>query len=204
VPARLAAVELLAVDRADEVDHEEVAVVGRALHGLERRERLAQALQLGLNLLRVDRRVAPADLQALVLPELRGRHDAYLDRESERQPRLGQVGQVELRVADGGDAGVGQRLLVPARQPAPHGLVHDGLAADLAQHDLGRHLALAKARHPHLAAELRGRAAHLALEGLAGHLDLDAHARVPEVGGLGRQGCRHGAADDTLHTRESP
>jgi hypothetical protein len=83
------------------------------------------------------------------------------------------------------------RLLVPARQPAADGLVHDGLAAHLSQHHLGRHLALAEAGHAQLPPQLRGGAPQLALERLGGHLHLHAHARVVELGRLGRNGGGH-------------
>ena len=192
--AALAALERLAVDRADVVHDHEVALGGGALDRLERGERLAQALELGLHLLLVDLRLAPAHLDALVVAELRRRHHADLDREGERRALLGEVGEVDLRVADGLDPGVRERLLVPGGQPAADRLVEHGLAAHLAQHDLRRHLAAAEAGHAHLAAELRRRALQLALERLGGHLDLHAHARVGELCDVRLHG-RHGTAD---------
>ena len=193
VTARLAALERLAVHLAHEVDHREVALAGRAIDGLERRERLAQALELRLHLVGADVRLAAADLEPLVVAQLGGRDDTHLDREGERRAGLGQVGQVELGIADRADARFRHRLLVPAGQPAADGLVHHGLAADLAQHDLGGHLAAAEAGHAHLAAELGGRVAQLALERLARDLHLHAHARVAELRCLGLDGGCHGS-----------
>ena len=60
VAAGASALELLPVDTTGEVHHHEVAVGRLALHGLEGRERLAHALQLGLQRLRVDARFAAA------------------------------------------------------------------------------------------------------------------------------------------------
>ena len=59
--------------------------------GLERGERLAHALELGLHLLGVDARLAAADLDAVVVAELGRRHHADLDREGERRALLGQI-----------------------------------------------------------------------------------------------------------------
>ena len=71
-------------------------------------------------------------------------------------PCVGQVAEVELRVADGRDAGVVDRLLVPAAERAADGLVEHGLAADALDDDRRRNLALAEARDPHVAPERRG------------------------------------------------
>ena len=142
--AALPALELRAVERADVVHDHEVALACGTLHRLERGERLADALELGLHLLVVDLRLAAADLDALVVAELRGRHDADLDREGERGALLRQVREVHLRVAHGLDAGVRERLLVPAGQPAANGLVEHRLAADLLEHHLGGTLPLRK------------------------------------------------------------
>src|SRR6185295_4979132 len=76
VAAALAALERLAVDAPDVVDHHEVAVLGGALHGVERGERVAQALDLGLHVLLGNLDLAAADLEVLVVAELRLRADA--------------------------------------------------------------------------------------------------------------------------------
>ena len=181
LPAALAALEGRPVDRPDVVHDDEVALARLALDRLERRERLAQALELGLDLLVVDLGLAAPDLDALVVAELRRRHHADLDREGERRALLGQVVEVHLRVADGLDARVRERLLVPARQAAAHGLVEHRLAAHLPQHDLRRHLAAAEPGHAHLAPQLGRGGLQLALERLGRDLHLHAHARVGEL-----------------------
>ena len=137
VAARLAALERLAVDRADEVEHHEVAVLRLALDGLERRGLLAHALELLVDLGVGRLGLAAADLEALVVAELRLRADGDLDREGERRALLGQVGQVELRVADGGD--LARRCTARSYQPGSacaDGLVEHRLAAELADDHL--------------------------------------------------------------------
>ena len=170
-------------------------VARRALDRLERCERLADALELGLDLLVVDLRLAAPDLDALVLAELRRRHHADLDREGERGALLRQVVEVHLRVADGLDAGVRDRLLVPARQAPPDGLVEHRLAAHLLEHDLRRHLAAAEAGHAHLASELGRGGLQLALERLGRDLHLHAHARVRKLRRRRLYGGRHWTRD---------
>ena len=71
---------------------------------------------------------------------------------------------------------------------APQRLVEHRLAAELAHHDLRRHLALAEAGHLHLARELLGGRRELLLDGGRLDLDVDAHARPVELG----RGCLHG------------
>ena len=67
--------------RADVVDHDEVAVLGGALGGLQAREPLAHRLYLLLDLLLRRRRLAARDLEAGVLAERRLREHSDLDRE---------------------------------------------------------------------------------------------------------------------------
>src|SRR5207245_1829247 len=116
--ARLAALERLSVHRPGEVDHHEVAALRGAVDVLERRGGLAQALELGVDGLGRHLRLAAAHLEPLVLAELRLRADADLDRELERRPGVGQLGEVEARIADGHDPRVRDGLLVPAGQGA--------------------------------------------------------------------------------------
>src|SRR5215211_1065853 len=183
VAARLAALEGLAADRSAEVHDHEVALPRLPLHGLERGHRLAQPLELGLDLLGIDRWFAPADLNTPPVPELGRRAHPDLDRERERGAPLGQVAEVELGVADGGQAGVVQGLLVPARKRATDGFVENGITPDLLDHDLRRDLALAKAGHAHLAADGAGGRPELMLEGLGRYLHIHADTRLAELGG---------------------
>ena len=132
--------------------------------------------------------LAAARLDSLVVAELAfGRTPTSIVND-ERVALLRQVRQVELRVADGRDAGVRDGLLVPRRKCAAERLVEHGLAPELAQHDLRRHLALAEAGHLHLARELLGGGVELLLDGGGLDLDVDAHARPVELG----RGCLHG------------
>ena len=115
---------------------------------------------------------------------------------SSGEPFSGRSLEVELGVADRRDAGVLDRLLVPAGERAAHGLVEHGLAPDALDHDLRRDLALAEAGDLQLLADLAGGALHLALERGALDLDLQAHARVAELLGGGLHGGGHASATD--------
>ena len=105
----------------------------------------------------------------------------------------GRLVEVEIGVAHGGEARIADGLLVPLGQGVADGLVDDGGAADLLQHDLRRDLALAEAVDLHVAAELDGRIADRALDGVGADLGLHAHARVAEILG-GRLNGGHGGA----------
>ena len=64
--------------------HDLVAALRRALDGLERGHPVAQALDLGVDRRRRPPGLAPADLQALVVPSVAVRAHADLDREGQR------------------------------------------------------------------------------------------------------------------------
>ena len=188
-----AALELLAVDAADVVDHDVVARLRGALDGVERRQPVAQPVDLLVDLRIVDMGLAPADLEALVLAELRDRADADLDRELERLPFGGQlVRDIELGLADRRDPGAVDRVRVPAPERAPDGLVEHRLAAEPADHDRRRHLALAKPGHAHLAAELARGLLDAPLDLLGSDLRLDAHARLGQLGDVCLDAIGHG------------
>ena len=185
--------------RAEIVDHDVIAVLGRALDGLERREAVAQALEL-----LVDRRSSTCGSRRptsrpLYSPSLRLRAHADLDRERQRLALGGQLADVELGLADGRDPGRVDRVDVPAAERAAQRLVEHRLAAEPADHDRRRHLALAKAGDPHLAPELAGGLLDAALDLLGGHLGVDAHARLRQLGDacLDRGMGGH-AADDSF------
>ena len=140
-----------------------------------------------------------ADLDAVVVAELGRRHDADLDGEGERRALLGKVAQVHLRVADGGDPGLGHRLLVPAGQPAPHGLVEHGLAADLLEDHLRGHLPAAEAGHLQLAPDRLGGAARARARARRSATSTSRRTRESlELGGGGLHGSGHAGAEDSV------
>ena len=180
--AALAAGERLAVERAEEVHHHEVAAGGGAVGRLELGAALAQGLDLGLDRLVADVRLAAADLEPLVVAELGLRADADLDREAQRLALAGQLGQVEVGLADRDDLRAVDRGRVPAGDRLADGLVEHGVAADALDDHRRRHLAGAEAGDAQVAAErLRGLGDAL-LDLGGGHLGLDADARLGQLG----------------------
>ena len=137
--------------------------------------------------------LALADLDALVLAERRRRAHADLDGEGQRLALAGEVADVELGVADGMDAGGVDRVEVPAAHRAAHGLVEHALAPDALDHDRRRHLALAKAGHAQVLAELARGGLHAPLDLLGGDLGLHAHARFGQLGDGRLDGGGHGS-----------
>ena len=151
----------------------------------------------------VDLRLAAGDLEAPVVAELGLGQHADLDRELERLALRRQLAEIELRVADGHDPGGLDRVGVPARERVAHGLLEHRLAPDALDHQRRGHLAAAEARELQLAPELARLALEAPLELAGGHLHLQAHARVAELG----DGCLHGdghARHDTVPPREHP
>ncbi len=190
--APLAALERLALagvpdELAGVVDHHEVTALRGTLRGLQAREALAQLLDLALHELLLDDRLGTADLETPVLAQLGLRQHADLDRELEALPTRGQLPEIDLRVAHRDDAGGVDGVGVPARESVAHGLLQDGLAPDTLDHQRRGHLAASKARELQLAGELAGLVldAHLELPG--GHLHLQAHPRLGQLGDGGRE-----------------
>ena len=189
-----ASLELRSTDGAHVVDHHVVAVLGRALHGVERRQPVAQPVDLLVDLGIVDLRLAAADLESLVLAEPGRRAHADLDRERQRLALLRQVADVELGLADRRDAGAVDRVRVPAPERAANRLVEDRVAAQPADHDRRRHLALAEAGYAHLAAELARGLLDAPLDLLGSDFGLDADARLGQLGDAGLDGVSHGGS----------
>src|SRR5215218_5740759 len=191
--AAIAAGERLAVERALVIHHDEVARLGRALDGLEPAGALAQRLDPRLDLLVGGGRLALADLEALVVAELRLGPHADLDRERQRLAVAGQLAHVEPRLADWDDRGGVDRRRVPGADRVAHRLVEDDLAADALDHDGRGRLAGAEAGHAHAASERARRLRDALLDLLRRYLGLDAHARLRQLGhGCGDGGCGHG------------
>src|SRR5205085_11302383 len=113
-----------------------------------------------------------ANLEALVLAELRVGAHAELDRERQRLACSGEVADVQLRLADRCDARRVDRVHVPATKRAAQRLVEHRLAAEATDHDRWRHLALAKSRDPHLATKRLRSLLDAALDFLRGDLGL--------------------------------
>ncbi len=191
LPAWLAALEVLARERADVVDDNEVAGSGGALRGLEPSKTLAHRVGLLLDLVVRDLGLTPTDLKALVLAELRLRKHADLDRELQRLPLRRKLAEVDLGIPDGDDAGALDRVGVPAGEGVADGFLEHRLAADALDHQRRRHLAAAKTWELELAPELARLLLEATLDLPGGNLDLQAHTRVPELGDGGLHGCWH-------------
>jgi hypothetical protein len=120
--------------------------------------------------------LAAADLEALVVAELRLRADADLDREPQRLALARELREVEVRLADRGDPRGVDRRGVPAAERVAHGLVEHRLAADALDHDRRRRLAGAEARDADAARERLGGLRHPLLDLRRRDLGLHAHA----------------------------
>src|SRR5207237_278689 len=153
--------------RARVVHHHEVTLGGGTLGGLQARQALAHGGDLLVDLLVRHGGLAASDLEALVLAELGAREHPDLDRELERVPLWGELGEAQLRIAHGHDPGGHDRRRVPAGEAVAHRLLEHRLAAHPLKHERRRHLSAPEARKLHLAPELR----RLALQAL---LDLPA------------------------------
>src|SRR5206468_509443 len=114
--AALAALERLAVDRAQLVHDDEVALRGRLLDRLQSRGALAQRLELGVDARRVDLGLAAAELQALVVAELGGRAHADLEVELQRLALLGRDLRLHAntRLGQVGDGRPHRRRTIPS------------------------------------------------------------------------------------------
>ena len=172
----LAALKGLAVDEALEVDQHRVALFRGALDRLEAREALADPVDLGGDDLLVDLFVLLADLERLVLAELR--HRAHADDEFEAQRlALGLRGgdEVDVGFADRRDAGVEERRFVPLGQRVTDRFGEDGGEAHPLDHQVRRRFAFAEAGEAEFARHRAGGAVGGALDvfGLNLGLDLD-------------------------------
>ena len=152
--AALAAGERLAVERAEVVHDDEVALAGRGA----RRSRAGRSARAAARPRpRPPRRRPPASRlptsRPLYSPSAARRAHADLDREGQRLAVAGQLAQVELGLADRHDRRGVDRGGVPGADRVAHRLVEHGLAADALDHDRRGRLAGAEAGHAQVAAE---------------------------------------------------
>ena len=188
--AALAALERHAVELAEVVHHDVVAELGGALDGLERGQPVAQALDLG-----VDRLIGGGRLAAR-RPRRPCRYRAWRpgarrsrSRTRAARPRSGR----SPTLMSGSPTGAIPATSIASTYQAPSDvaqrLVEHVLAAQPADHDRRRDLALAEAGDLQLAAELAGSLLHAALNLCGSDLGLDAHARLGQLGDGGGNSC---------------
>ena len=201
--ARLAALEGLPVERAGEVEREEVALLGLAVDVLERGHRLAQLVELLGDLGLGHLRLATADLDPLEVAELGVGTDPDVKAEAERPALFRQVGELHLGLADGRDLSRGDRVLVPAGESVAERLLEHRWTADALHHDLRGHLPLAEARRLEVLAERHGGVLERMLDRARLDLDLHAHARVGQVSPLGAERPRHRRATIAARRRRA-
>jgi len=173
----------------------------RPLHRVERREAVAQAVDLLVDRLLLDMGLAAPDLEALVRAELGRRPDADLDRERERLALTGEIADVELRLADGDDAGAVDRVDVPVRERFTQRLVEHRFAPQPPDHDRRWDLPLTEPGDTHLPSELARSLLDAALDLLGRHFGVDLDARLGELGDVGFHGCWRGHAPDDSFRR---
>ncbi len=176
---------LLAVNVGPQVDHHEVAVLDGAVHGHERAEALPQRGEALLHVLVRDLgRVhlegdgghgRELDLGAHV--HLGGEHELA----TERALHGGNLGHVDLGLAECLHAALLHRLAVELREGLVHGLLDDGAATHTLVDDPRGDLAPAEARDVHLVRDRLVGRVDLGLQLLVGGLDGDLDPRGLEV-----------------------
>src|SRR5436309_2606296 len=113
------------------------------------------------------------------------------------------LAEVELRIADGHDPGGLDRVGVPARERLAHGFLEHHLAADALDDERRGHLPATKAGQLQLTPELLRLLGEAPLELACRDLDLETHARIPELGDFGLDRGRH-PRHDTVPIRVDP
>ena len=186
--------------RADEVDHDEVALGGRALDGLERARAARAAARARLSIaLVVDARPrggrprGPCSRRARPSGARRSRSRSA----AARPRRAGRRGRARAR-----RRGRRRRRRSPrrtSRQRLAHRLVEHRLAADALDHDAAAGtLPLRKPGMLSSRPSCRAARGDALLDLVGGHLGLDAHARLGQLGDGGVDGGWHEGADDTV------
>ena len=177
------------------VDLDEVARLGLALDRDERRGLLAQALELGVDLVG-----GHLDLVLHALELEVGGQDACgaqreLGRERERLALRRHALEIDARAIGRVQAGHRDGLADPRGEMLAHRLLEHLLAAHALQHDGGRHLARAEARVLGAVDEMAERVVEVVLDPF--RLELDLQARAPVVQHCGRRPHRIRTLDDS-------
>src|SRR5690606_34583060 len=166
-------VDLLAVDLGLEVEHDEVALGGRAVHAHEGAEALAQRVEALRDVLVGDLGRLDRDAQRVE----RGQRDlgADLDLGGEDQLALAglrrDLGDLDLGLAERAQALLAGGLAVEAREAVVDGVLDDGAPADALVDHARRDLALAEAGDVHLLRDVLVGVLDARLELVVLHLD---------------------------------
>ncbi len=204
-PLGLGLGQILAVDGRRQVDGDEVAVLGGAVHAGQRAEARAQVLQLGVDLFVAHLDGVDRQLQRVEVRELELGADVDLGGELEVLAVL-LLGDLDVGLADRTQVRGRHRLAVAAGHGVADDLVQHGLAAEAGLEQLARRLAGPEAGQPHLAGQRFEGLVELGFEFSEGHLHVDAnpgraqlldgalHARAPHNSGWfwSTDGCESG------------
>ena len=165
------------------VDLDEVAGLRGAIDGDERRGLLAQALDLGVDLVgrNVDLLLHALDLERL--RQCARGLQRELGRERERLALARDRLEIDARPVGRAQAGLRDRLADPGGQELAHRLLEDFLAAHALQHDGRGHLALAEAGDLGAVDEVTERVAQVVIDPVGLELDLQPRAAVLQHGG---------------------
>ena len=198
-------VNLLAVDRGDQVDGREVAGLGLAVDGLQGREAAAQVVEFLLHVLVGDLGGLDLDDDGLVdLRQLERGNDRDLGGEDELSTlgagHVRDLGDVNLGLSPGAQVVLVDGVGVVAGQDLVDDLLDDGRAAETLVDDARRNVALTEAGDVDLSGDLLVRLVHFGLEFLKGNLNGQTN-----LGGLeGFDGALHVRTLRSLRIGERP
>ena len=179
-------VNLLAVDRGDQVDGREVAGLGLAVDGLQGREAAAQVVEFLLHVLVGDLGGLDLDDDGFVdLGQLERGNDRDLGGEDELSTlgagHVRDLGDVNLGLSHGAQVVLVDGVGVVAGQDLVDDLLDDGRAAETLVDDARRNVALTEAGDVDLSGDLLVRLVHLGLQFLVGNLNGQANLGGLEV-----------------------
>src|SRR5262249_4295706 len=147
-----------------------VALGGGPVHALERGEALPQVAQVLLYLVRADLGVLHGDRNGGQIRQLEPGPDVHLGSEGELLPVV-QLGDLQIRLAQGADLAVLQRIAVQLRDRVVDRLLEHRTAAQPLVDDPGRDVPGPEPGDPDLPAHLAIRLVEAGLQLLEGDLD---------------------------------